>query len=185
MAQGVVRSRASAVLRIGLIAGTLDITENIVFNAFRHITPTQIFQYIASGLTGPWAFHAGWASVALGVAIHYAIALTWTAVYCMAALRWPLLVERPAICGLIYGGIVYLVMNLVVLPLTRVPHARAAITVASRVSGVLALLFSFGLTVSLLVRRETCRPDEPASRTPPPVVQMWQLRAPRFSRYFW
>ncbi|HEY6447553.1 MAG TPA: hypothetical protein VIY53_13915 [Acidobacteriaceae bacterium] len=157
MAQGQVGRAVGAVLRIGLIAGTLDITENIVFNAFRHITPAQIFQYIASGLTGPWAFHAGWASVALGVAIHYAIALTWTAVYATAALRWRLLVERPVICGLIYGGIVYLAMNLVVLPLTRVPHAHAAMTVASRVSGVLALLFCIGVTVALLVRRDAMR----------------------------
>ena len=35
---------------IGLVAGTLDIAENIVFNAFRGITPWQIFQFIASGL---------------------------------------------------------------------------------------------------------------------------------------
>jgi hypothetical protein len=35
---------------IGLVAGTLDITENIVFNAFRGITPWRIFQFIASGL---------------------------------------------------------------------------------------------------------------------------------------
>jgi hypothetical protein len=38
------------ILWIGLVAGTLDITENIVFNAFRGITPWRIFQSIASGL---------------------------------------------------------------------------------------------------------------------------------------
>jgi hypothetical protein len=42
-----------------------------------------------------------------------------------------------------------------VVPLTRVPHARAAMTLASRVSGVLALLFCIGVTVAVLVRRET------------------------------
>jgi hypothetical protein len=38
------------ILWIGLVAGTLDITENIVFNAFRGVTPWRIFQFIASGL---------------------------------------------------------------------------------------------------------------------------------------
>lgn len=151
------RNPVAGVLRTGLIAGTLDISENIVFNAFRHITPTMIFQYIASGLTGSWAFHAGSASVALGVAIHYSIAMFWTAVYFVASRRMTVLVRLPVVCGLVYGGVVYLAMNFVVLPLTRVPHSRAAATVASRVSGVLALLFCIGLTVAVLTARETQR----------------------------
>jgi uncharacterized membrane protein YagU involved in acid resistance len=147
-------SATGSVMRIGLIAGTLDITENLVFNAFRHITPVQIFQYIASGLTGAWAFRAGMESVALGVAIHYTIALFWTVVYFAASRRLGILIRRPVVCGLAYGAAVYLIMNFVVLPVTRVPHARAAMTVASRVSGVLALLFCIGVTVAVLVRRE-------------------------------
>jgi len=148
-------SRAlGSVVRIGLIAGTLDITENIIFNAFRHITPVMIFQYIASGLTGRWAFGAGMVAVLLGVAIHYAIALSWTAVYWAASGQIRVLVRRPVVCGLIYGALVYLIMNFAVLPLTRVPHARAAMTLASRVSGVLALLFCIGLTVAILTARE-------------------------------
>jgi hypothetical protein len=87
-------SAMGSVLRIGLIAGTLDIGENIIFNAFRHITAIQIFQYIASGLTGPWAFHAGGASVALGIAIHYTIATTWTAIYFVLSRRAAVLVRR-------------------------------------------------------------------------------------------
>ena len=150
-------SAVGSVLRIGLIAGTLDITENLVFNAFRHITPVQIFQYIASGLTGAWAFHAGMESVALGVAIHYSIALFWTAVYYAARRSMVILIRRPVVCGLVYGGVVYLIMNFVVLPLTRVPHARAAMTLASRVSGVLALLLCIGLTIALLARRDSTR----------------------------
>ncbi len=143
-----------AVLWIGLIAGTLDISENLIFNAFRHITPIMIFQYIASGLTGRWAFSAGVASVVLGVGIHYSIALIWTAVYYGASRWWGVLARKPVVCGLVYGAVVYLIMNFVVLPLTRVPHARAAMTLASRISGVLALLLCIGLTIALLVRRE-------------------------------
>lgn len=148
---------AGAVLRIGLIAGTLDIGENIIFNAFRHITPAQIFQYIASGLTGPWAFRAGAASVVLGVGIHYTIAVSWTALYWSASRRWSVLVRRPVVCGILYGGLVYVIMNAAVLPLTRVPHAKVAMSVASRVSGVLALLFCIGMTVAVLTARERRR----------------------------
>ena len=148
---------ALSVLRIGLIAGTLDISENLIFNAFRHITPTMVFQYIASGLTGPWAFRAGAASVVVGVAIHYSIALVWTVVYWLASRRVPVVIRRPVMSGLVYGGAVYVVMNWVVLPLTRVPRAHAAMSLASRISGVLALLFCIGVTIAVLVQREALR----------------------------
>ena len=45
-------SAFSVILRVGLIAGTLDITENLIFNELRAITPKMVFQYIASGLIG-------------------------------------------------------------------------------------------------------------------------------------
>jgi hypothetical protein len=68
--------KIQAIFWIGLVAGTLDITENLVFNHFRGISPWRVFQYIASGLIGMKSFQSGWSSVALGVAIHYAIALS-------------------------------------------------------------------------------------------------------------
>jgi hypothetical protein len=47
------------ILWIGVVAGTLDITENIVFNAFRGITPWRIFQFIAGGLIDGRSFQLG------------------------------------------------------------------------------------------------------------------------------
>ena len=160
------RHSIGSVLRIGLIAGTLDITDAIVFSAFRHVMPVRIFQYIASGLTGMWAFHAGAVSVVLGMAIHYAIAMFWTVLYWQASRAMPVLVRRPVVYGLLYGGLVYGVMNFVVLPLTRVPHAHSAPSVASLVNAVLALLFCIGLTVALLTRRERRRNEESAELRP-------------------
>lgn len=145
--------RAWTIIWIGLVAGTLDISENIIFNAFRHITPYQIFQYIASGLIDGKSFTMGGASVALGVAIHYAIAMTWTIIFYLLSRKLLILTRQAAISGMVYGGVVYIIMNFAVLPVTRVPHARAAMTVASRISGVLALLFCIGLTIALLVKK--------------------------------
>jgi len=61
------------------------------------------------------------------------------------------------ICGLLYGVVVYLVMNFVILPLSRVPPRPAAVTLPSRINAVLALLFFIGLTISLLTRRSITR----------------------------
>ena len=141
------------ILWIGLVAGTLDIIENIVFNAFRGITPWRIFQFIASGLIDGRSFKLGWASVGLGVVIHYAIALIWTVIFYIAATRFTVLSRWPILSGLIYGIIVYVVMNFIVLPLSAVPPRPAAATLISRVNAVLALMFCIGLPVALLVKR--------------------------------
>ncbi len=59
-----------------------------------------------------------------GVIMHYAIALIWTATFYVACLRVPIIMRRPILSGLIYGGVVYLIMNFVALPLSAVPHTR-------------------------------------------------------------
>ena len=139
-------------LWIGLIAGTLDIGENILYNHFRGVTPRMIFQYIASGLIGMSSFQMGATSVALGVMIHYCIALTWTAIFYLASRQIAVLRERPVICGLLYGVLVYVVMTYLVLPLTHVPPPRHPPTLWTRFNALLPLLFCIGLTISLLVR---------------------------------
>jgi len=96
----------------------------------------------------------GLAAVLLGVVIHYAIAMTWTGVYYAASRQFTVLICRPVISGLLYGIVVYLIMNFLVLPLTGVPHAEKAVTLASRVNGVLALMLCIGLTIALLLRRD-------------------------------
>ena len=146
-----------AIFWIGLLAGALDITENLVFNQFRGISPWRVFQYIASGLIGMKSFRSGWSSVALGVVVHYAIALTWTALFFIAALKFPTITRRSFLSGVVYGCVVYLFMNFIVLPFSGVPHPPAAITIASRINAVLALIFCIGLPISLLTRKGLLR----------------------------
>jgi len=143
------------ILWIGLVAGTLDITENIVFNAFGGITPWRIFQFIASGLIDGRSFQLGWTSVGLGVSIHYAIALIWTAIFYIAAteFNFHVLSRRPILFGLLYGMLVYAIMNFIVRPLSAVPPRPSAATIAGRVNAMLALMFCIGMPVAPLVKR--------------------------------
>jgi hypothetical protein len=145
------------ILRVGLGAGTLDIADALIFSHFRAVTPSMVFHYIASGLIGMKAFQMGFAAVVLGVAIHYAIALGWTALFYAASRKFTILTRRPVISGLLYGFAVYLFMNLVALPLSGVPHANKAVTLAARINGVLAVMLFIGLTISLLMRRNLSR----------------------------
>jgi uncharacterized membrane protein YagU involved in acid resistance len=112
-----------------------------------------VFQYIASGLIGTQAFQGGWETVLLGVSVHYDVALPWTGVFYAVARKFAIVMRRPVLSGLLYGGVVYLIMNFIMVPLSGVPHPLRPITLISRINAVLALLLCIGLTISLLMRR--------------------------------
>ena len=114
-------SAVRTVLATGLLVGALDITYAWLFwFAKAGVGPQRIFQSVAAGLLGREAAVAGGGSTAaLGLAVHFVNAITIVAIYCLAARRLPMLWRRPWACGLAYGLGVYLVMNFVVVPLSR------------------------------------------------------------------
>ena len=63
------------------------------------------------------------------------------------------LTRRPILSGLVYGLIVYVVMNFLVLPMTAVPPRPTAVTLVNRVNAVLALMFWIGLPIAILTKR--------------------------------
>jgi hypothetical protein len=141
-----------AILWGGSIAGTLDILAAFVNSGLRGVSPARVLQAIASGLLGADAFKGGIATAALGLVLHFFIATTATAVYYAASRKLKVLVEQPIVCGLAYGIPVYLVMNLVVLPLSAVPF-KPPHTLEAVVTAALILMFCVGLPIALVVRR--------------------------------
>ena len=85
----------------------------------------------------------------------------------MASRKLAVLLRRPVISGVVYGLAVYLFMNLVVLPLSGVPHPIKAPSLASRINGVLAVVLFIGLTISLLIHRSTPRAGVGPSKADP------------------
>jgi len=136
----------------GLIAGTLDICAAFVNSGVRGVSPTRVLQAIASGLLGRDAFNGGFATAALGLILHLFIATTATTVYYIASRKLKVLVDQPIVCGLAYGIPVYLVMNLVVLPLSAVPF-QISHTFSHVVTALLILMLCVGLPIALVVRR--------------------------------
>jgi len=104
----------------GSIVGVLDLTYAIVVYSPHH--PILIPQHIASGLLGPRSFDGGYMTAALGVALHFLIAYSAAAVYCLASRKLPLLIDHAVVCGMIYGALVFAFMHIVVVPLSRVHH---------------------------------------------------------------
>lgn len=117
--------RAHPILLGGLLAGALDIAAAFAMS-WPQVRPMRVLQSIASGLLGRPAYQGGAATAALGLALHFTIALSAAALYYAASRRWGALRTRWVACGVAYGVVVYLVMNLVVLPLSRIGFRRPA-----------------------------------------------------------
>jgi len=140
------------VLAGGLVAGTLDIVYAWLFWALKRGVPAQrILQSVAAGLLGEASVEDGRATAALGLALHYLIAVSMSVAYYLAARRLPLLWQRPFLCGAVYGLFLYAVMNYVVVPLSAAgPGSKDPLWVTLSVA-VHALLI--GIPIALAVRR--------------------------------
>jgi uncharacterized membrane protein YagU involved in acid resistance len=147
------RRFAKALALCLLIAGTLDIADALIFYGLRGVPPAGLLRFIAACLVGVSALHGGLAMAALGLAIHYTITLFWSALFLLAATRFTFLTRHAIASGLIYGGVIYIVMNYVVLPLTRLPPRSHHLAPAVLVNGVLALLLFMGLPIALIAQR--------------------------------
>ena len=141
---------ARAILFGALTVGVLDGLDAIIFFGLRGVAPTRIFQGIASGLLGGASFQGGAATVALGVLLHFTVALGIVTTYVVASRRLPDLARRPFVWGPLYGVAAYLVMNYVVIPLSAITPRTPPLAVV--VNGVLIHMLGVGLPAALFAR---------------------------------
>jgi hypothetical protein len=135
------------------MAGTLDIVYACVFWAVKADVPARrIFQSVAAGLLGKASFEGGWGTAALGLGLHFFIALSMAAVYYFVAIRWPLLRERAAWCGVAYGLALYGIMNYVVVPLSAVPQSGSKNALWVTLS-IVVHMFLIGVPIAVFSRR--------------------------------
>lgn len=147
-------SASKAIFWGGLIAGALDLTGACVASWLRAgVTPVRVMQSVASGALGSDAYTGGAKTAALGVVLHFLIATIWTVVFYLASRKLRFLLGQPIVWGLVYGVIVWVFMNFVVLPLSRFPPPRTPPTLTGRAIGLLIIMFCIGLPIALIVRR--------------------------------
>lgn len=139
------------ILLATLVVGALDITEIMVFLGIRGIAPIRILQSVAAGLVGRSAAYAGGIPTALlGLALHFFIAGVVVCVYFFGSRKIVALREAPIIMGAVYGLLVYLFMNLVVLPLSAVGPPKFTLT--GVLNQLFAHVFCIGIPTALFAR---------------------------------
>jgi hypothetical protein len=117
-------SFARAIIPVWLVTAAWDFLCASALGVFAyHATFAHLWQGVASTVLGPTAIDGGAGMIAAGIALHLAVAFTWSALFVAAALMWPAL--RRAIStpfgalgvAAAYGPIIWLVMSLAIIPL--------------------------------------------------------------------
>ena len=168
------RPSIARVLVAALVVAAADLLDAIVVWVvlYQKSTVERILQSIASGLLGrDAAFGGGSVTAALGLVLHVVVALGWTVVFWVLLQRWPRLrawttsTRGAVLAGLGYGAVVWLLMDGVVLPLSR---ARATPVTATWFWIQLATHpFVVGLPIAVILGR-TGRPARVEAPVPTP-----------------
>ena len=141
--------RLKPILIIGLIAGTLDISTALVLAKGNF---TGLGQFIASGALGrEIAFGGGIWTCLLGYFFHYFIATMWATIFFLLYPKVKLLQKNKFVVGLLYGVVVWIIMNRVVLPLSQIQQRPFNLNNALLHTAILMVMI--GLPVSILTHR--------------------------------
>lgn len=140
------------VAKAGLITGTLDgLSASLQYVIVTGKNPILVFQYISSAVFGQDAFSSADAYGPLGILFHYIIATGWSTLFIMAYPKVSLLRGNIAVTAVIYGIFVWCMMNLVIVPMTRIPARPFNLTSAAIAAGI--LIVAIGLPLAIIGKK--------------------------------
>lgn len=148
------RSKTRTVLLSGIVAGTFDIIAALTVYAFilQKTTAVKILQSIASGVFKKEAYNGGGLMAFCGLTFHYLIALTFAWFYFIIYPYLPFLKKSAVISGFLYGIFVWIIMNLIVLPLVFPVLPEKHLDFPLLLS-MLILMFCIGLPIAFITRK--------------------------------
>lgn len=115
-----------ATLLGGFVAGLLDILYAfLVYGPLSYGAPPQrVLQSVYGGWVGAEATRAGgWTTAMLGLASHFMLATIMAGVFVLIASQVSALKKNAMLWGVIYGLILYIAMNYIVVPLSHAGDA--------------------------------------------------------------
>ncbi|MFO7448326.1 MAG: hypothetical protein R6W90_18345 [Ignavibacteriaceae bacterium] len=137
----------TTIINAGLLAGFMDGLAAIVTNL--HLNPLSIFRYIASGVLGNSAFSGGVLTAMVGILFHFIIAASWALIFFLIYPKINWFSKSDVITGVFYGLVIWLVMNLIVVPVSRTPPVT--ITFGEVIVGIAILMLCAGIPISLII----------------------------------
>lgn len=135
-----------AMLTTSLVAGIIDIILAFISAHLKSgVKPDGVLKFIASGILGKSAFRGGSGVMLTGLGLHFVIAFLFTAILFFIYPRVNWMKQNKVAAGIVYGICAWLVMNLVVLPLSKVP--KIPFTVSEMLIGMSILIIAIGLPI--------------------------------------
>ncbi|WP_426671752.1 hypothetical protein ACPPVU_10995 [Mucilaginibacter sp. McL0603] len=142
------KSKSITILLTCLLTGTLDAIAAFLISY--KIPPVVIFKFIASGWFGKQAMSGGIGTVLWGLIFHYLIATIFSVVFFQLYPAVINILKNKYFTGIVYGLLIWVVMNYVVLPFTNIPKAHGHINPLSLIKGIVALIICVGTPIALM-----------------------------------
>jgi len=143
------RSMISIILLTGLLVGTLDILaacSNFMINTGKN--PVIVLRYIAGGVFGKKAFSGGTEMALLGLLFHFIIAFSFTIFFFWLYPKLPVLSKSRIITALVYAIFIWIITNLVIVPLSNLPPVT--FKTQNVLKAMLILFLMIGLPLSFI-----------------------------------
>ena len=143
---------ARTILTAGLIAGTLDILAACTqFYINTGKNPEIVLKYISSAVFGRQAaYNNGMIMSIAGLLFHYLIATGFAALFMFLYLKVKWIRDNIIPGGVLYGLFAWTLMNLVVVPMTRITPGPFQWNKA--IVAMLILIFMIGLPIALITK---------------------------------
>jgi hypothetical protein len=127
------RSFVRRVIAAGLIVGVLDMFAASIYTSLmrQQVVFGAVWRGVARALLAPETSNGALSVVLFGLAMHYTIAMLWTALFALVYRRaaWLRASTRTTlgalVTGALYGPFVWMMMSLVLVPLTRAGRGPA------------------------------------------------------------
>jgi hypothetical protein len=149
------------ILYAGAVVGVLDITAACInARVLAGFAPAHVLQSVAGGLLGRGTYNGGFAMAALGLAMHFTMALTVAAIFYALSRRFSLPKKRSGVVvvGMLYGAAVFAVNNFATAPFlswvrSLYLHTPILFKPPMGWSQLVIHLFCVGLPIALVMRQ--------------------------------
>jgi uncharacterized membrane protein YagU involved in acid resistance len=150
--------KLKTILTAGFVAGLLDIAGAIFVYAYLLAvsTPQKILQSVAAGALGKQAARdGGWNTAMIGLGFHFLIALIFATFFMLLFPLWKRLFANRWLGGIVYGVLVWCVMNLAVLPI--VMEKAYVFNLKNFLYGLSLIILMVGIPISLVTHKMQSR----------------------------
>lgn len=145
-------SLVKAILFSGLFISIADGIAAVLSNYWmKSVNPDRVFKFVASGVFGMKAFTGNTEMVVAGLFFHFLIAMTFTTFFFIVASTFKNLLNSVLIAGICYGCGIWLVMNFIVIPLSKTPSV--SFETSTIIVGIIIHIFIIGIPIVWLAKQ--------------------------------